>query len=111
MQTDERLTPLPDHFSKLAPYLGLGERRTTPEPLLLKEPDPLGASAVLSVTLESVSSGQPGEQNSFEIEHTCVGRIKDLRSHCKNIFKPLFNTTLKQQNCICNIHKSIVFQF
>jgi hypothetical protein len=95
MQTEERLTPLPDHFSRLAPYLGLGERRIAAEPLLLKEPDPLGASAVPSVTLESVSSGQPGEQNSYETEHTCVGRNKDLRSHCKNVFKPLFNTALK----------------
>jgi hypothetical protein len=72
IQTDERLTSLPDNFSKLAPYLGLGERRTAPELLLLKEPDPLGASAVPSVTLESVSSGQPGEQNSFGIEQMCV---------------------------------------
>jgi hypothetical protein len=75
MQTDERLNPLPDNFSKLALYLGLAERRTAPEPLPLKEPDPLGASAVPCVTLESVSSGQPGEQNSFGIEHVCTIKI------------------------------------
>lgn len=61
MQTDGQSTPLSDKFSQLAPYLGLGERRTAPEPLLLKEPDPLGASTVPSVTHETVSSGQPGK--------------------------------------------------
>lgn len=67
IQTDERSTPLSDSFSKLAPYLGLGERRTVPEPLLLKEADPLGASTVPSVTLETISSGQLGKQYHCEI--------------------------------------------
>jgi hypothetical protein len=66
MQSEDQSAPLSD-FSKLAPYLGLGERRTTPEPLLLKEADPLGASTVPVVTLETTTSGQAGKQNSFEI--------------------------------------------
>ncbi|XP_021933596.1 probable E3 ubiquitin-protein ligase HERC1 isoform X3 [Zootermopsis nevadensis] len=61
MQTENQSTPLFDNFSKLAPYLGLGERITAPEPLLLKEPDPLGASTVPSVTLETTTSGQAGQ--------------------------------------------------
>ncbi|PSN36069.1 hypothetical protein C0J52_06695 [Blattella germanica] len=56
MQTEGQSSPPSENFSKLAPYLGLGERRTAPEPLLLKEPDPLGASTVPSVTLEATSS-------------------------------------------------------
>lgn len=67
MQTENQSTPLFDNFSKLAPYLGLGERITAPEPLLLKEPDPLGASTVPSVTLETTTSGQAGKQNGCEI--------------------------------------------
>jgi hypothetical protein len=63
MQTDERSTPLSDSFSKLAPYLGVGERCTVPEHLPLKEADPLGASTVPSVTVDTVSCGQSGKQN------------------------------------------------
>jgi hypothetical protein len=67
MQTEDQSTPLFENFSRLSPYLGLGERRTAPEPLLLQEPDPLGASTVPSVTLETISSGQAGKQNICEI--------------------------------------------
>jgi hypothetical protein len=67
IRTEDQSTPLFDNFSKLAPYLGLGERTTASEPLLLKEPDPLGASTVPSVTLETTSSGQAGKQDSCEI--------------------------------------------
>jgi hypothetical protein len=62
MQTDELSTPLSDSFSKLTPYIGLGERSTLPGPLPLKEVDPLGASAVPSVTLDTISSGQLGKK-------------------------------------------------
>ncbi|XP_046401290.1 probable E3 ubiquitin-protein ligase HERC1 isoform X2 [Ischnura elegans] len=42
-----------ENFSKLAPYLGLNERKPIPDPILFKESDPLGASTIPSVTVES----------------------------------------------------------
>ncbi|XP_071450243.1 probable E3 ubiquitin-protein ligase HERC1 [Hetaerina americana] len=44
-----------ESFAKLAPYLGLNERKPIPDPILFKESDPLGASTVPSVTVESKS--------------------------------------------------------
>ncbi|KAJ4431941.1 hypothetical protein ANN_20550 [Periplaneta americana] len=64
MEGNGRTTPMADNFSKIAPYLGLGERKIAPEPLLLKEPDPLGATTVPNITLEATSSNLSGQLKS-----------------------------------------------
>ncbi|KAJ9597344.1 hypothetical protein L9F63_011784, partial [Diploptera punctata] len=53
MQTNKQTLPQSDSFCKLAPYL------------LLKEPDPLGASTVPNVTQEPVSAQPDGRQKSL----------------------------------------------
>ncbi|KAG8223097.1 hypothetical protein J437_LFUL002045 [Ladona fulva] len=67
-----------DNFSKMGPFLGLSERKPIPEPIPFKESDPLGASTIPTVTVESKSNASARSNSLATAKQKSLGEQASL---------------------------------